>query len=67
MKKDDETLEFNDLSLDEKDFMCRYRNDTIFRALVDKVIYDRYGSHVFDEARKRDKAGQKRKMMNDKG
>ena len=66
MKKDDELLSFNDLSLDEKDFMSRYRTDMIFRACVDKVIYDRLGSHVFDEARRSDKNKQKRKRTKEK-
>ena len=65
MKKDDELLSFKDLSLDEKDFMSRYRTDMIFRACVDKVIYDRLGSHVFDEARRIDKVKSKRQRKKD--
>lgn len=66
MKKDDELLSFKDLSLDEKEFIYRYRTDTIFRACVDKVIYDRLGVQAFDEALRSDKNKQKRKRTKEK-
>ena len=52
MKKEDEPLEFRDLTFKEQELIHLYRNNSIFRTRTEEIIYKKLGGRSPDKKAK---------------